>query len=237
MNKNPPPWQRNGNTSMVFEKCEKLSNLIVSKDVKFRDELFPEWRLNGQYSLFYKSIDLIQDSDNAIESFYQLSDKDFQSHSTIFIYGLMQAFICQQDGLYSLCKSLKNQKEIYQPKSIYDFLNYFCTEKDENGHNRISLIRWHRNNIAGHPTDKDYKDKNEFDSFYYQNIKAKNEKIYYFLSKGRKSKTSIEYAGNNPTFLSFEFNPMEQIKLQRKFSENVLDFISNILEKSTSDYN
>ncbi len=93
-----------------------------------------------KYNQIFTSIDLIEDSQIAIEEFENAKSNGKQGRSTLLIYGLLQSLFLQQDGLYHLYNCVVNDK-IKQT----DFFDTFSFDKD---------IREVRNDIAGHPTNR-----------------------------------------------------------------------------------
>ncbi len=93
-----------------------------------------------KYNQTFTSIDLIEDSQIAIEEFESAESLGKQGRSTLLIYGLLQSLFLQQDGLYHLYKCVVDES-IKQP----DFFDAFSFDKD---------IREVRNDIAGHPTNR-----------------------------------------------------------------------------------
>lgn len=93
-----------------------------------------------KYNQTFTSIDLIEDSQIAIEEFESAESLGKQGRSTLLIYGLLQSLFLQQDGLYHLYKCVLDEK-IKQT----DFFDKFSFDKD---------IREVRNDIAGHPTNR-----------------------------------------------------------------------------------
>lgn len=118
----------------VSELCNNLNRLI-------HEPLFHNF-YNVQNELKYNqafvSIDIIEDSQIAIEEYEKT--KKVEGRSTLLIYGLLQSFFLQQDGLYHLYKYIVNSK-IEQN----DFFDLFSFEKE---------IRNVRNDIVGHPTNR-----------------------------------------------------------------------------------
>jgi len=55
-----------------------------------------------KYNQTFTSIDLIEDSQIAIEEFKSAESLGKQGRSTLLIYGLLQSLFLQQDGLYRL---------------------------------------------------------------------------------------------------------------------------------------
>lgn len=92
------------------------------------------------YNQKFTSIDLIEDSQIAIEEFKSVNPTIKQGRSTLLIYGLLQSLFLQQDGLYHLYKCVVDEN-IKQT----DFFDTFSFDKN---------IRDVRNDIAGHPTNR-----------------------------------------------------------------------------------
>jgi len=93
-----------------------------------------------KYNQTFTSIDLIEDSQIAIEEFESAKSLGKQGRSTLLIYGLLQSLFLQQDGLYHLYKCVVDEN-IKQT----DFFDTFSFDKN---------IREVRNDIAGHPTNR-----------------------------------------------------------------------------------
>jgi hypothetical protein len=93
-----------------------------------------------KYNQTFTSIDLIEDSQIAIEDFESAESLEEQGRRTLLIYGLLQSLFLQQDGLYHLYKCVvdENIKQV-------DFFDIFSFDKN---------IREVRNDIAGHPTNR-----------------------------------------------------------------------------------
>ena len=93
-----------------------------------------------RYNQTFTSIDLIEDSQIAIEEFERAELLEKQARNTLLIYGLLQSLFLQQDGLYHLYKCVVDENI-----SQTDFFDSFSFDKD---------IREVRNDIAGHPTNR-----------------------------------------------------------------------------------
>ena len=93
-----------------------------------------------QYNQAFTSIDLIEDSQIAIEEFGRVQSLGKEGRSTLLIYGLLQSLFLQQDGLYHLYKCVVDNKS-----KQTDFFDAFSFDKN---------IREVRNDIAGHPTNR-----------------------------------------------------------------------------------
>ncbi|MGB3464609.1 MAG: hypothetical protein WBA74_05050, partial [Cyclobacteriaceae bacterium] len=91
---------------MITEICNKLNRDI-------HDSLFDNFHLASdelRYNRSFTSIDLIEDCQNAIEEFESTKVSGIEGRSTLFIYGVLQALFCQQDGLYHLYKSISGSE-------------------------------------------------------------------------------------------------------------------------------
>lgn len=94
----------------------------------------------GHYEQTFISIDQIEDCQDAIDEFKKLVRNE-QRRSILSIYGVLQAFFGQQDGLFYLFRSISNKQKL---KSA-DFFR---------GYELISKIREVRNDIVGHPSNR-----------------------------------------------------------------------------------
>lgn len=92
------------------------------------------------YNQTFTSIDLVEDSQIAIEEFEKIDANGIQGRSTLLIYGLLQSFFLQHDGLFHLYKCIVNRNITRN-----DFFNLFSFDQ---------VIREVRNDIAGHPTNR-----------------------------------------------------------------------------------
>ena len=63
-----------------------------------------------KYNQTFTSIDLIEDSQIAIEEFENAKSNGKEGRSTLLIYGLLQSLFLQQDGLYHLYKCIVDDK-------------------------------------------------------------------------------------------------------------------------------
>jgi len=120
----------------IIELCNTL-NEAINKPLYHNFYNLPNELL---YNQTFTSIDLIEDSQIAIEEFERAESLGKQGRSTLLIYGLLQSLFLQQDGLYNLYKCVVDGK-IKQT----DFFEIFSFDKN---------IREVRNDIAGHPTNR-----------------------------------------------------------------------------------
>jgi hypothetical protein len=121
----------------IQQKCDELNRRI-------HDKLFLSNYLSasiGDYKRVITSIDLIEDSENAIEEFENIAETNFQNRSTLYIYGVLQSMYCQQDGLFHLFKTTTKKllRNVYELFELYNF---------------NKSIREVRDDIAGHPADR-----------------------------------------------------------------------------------
>jgi hypothetical protein len=120
----------------ILELCNNLNRLI-------HEPLFHNFYNvpnELKYNQTFTSIDLIEDSQIAIEEYENSETNGIKGRSTLLFYGLLQSFFLQQGGLYHLYKCMIDSN-IKQP----DFFDLFSFEKE---------IRDVRNDIAGHPTNR-----------------------------------------------------------------------------------
>ncbi|WP_339880791.1 hypothetical protein [uncultured Algoriphagus sp.] len=120
----------------IIELCSTLNKAIHEPLYHYFYNIPDELNYNQTFT----SIDLIEDSQIAIEEYKNAKSNGKKGRSTLLIYGLLQAFFLQQDGLYHLYKCIVNNK-INQT----NFFDLFSFDKD---------IREVRNDIAGHPTNR-----------------------------------------------------------------------------------
>lgn len=121
----------------IQQKCNKLNTDIHNR-------LFLNNYLStkiGDYERVFTSIDLIEDCQNAIDEFERIPEINFQTRSTLYVYGVLQSMYCQQDGLYHLYKTIKNA----DTKNVYELFKIYQFNKE---------IREVRDDIAGHPADR-----------------------------------------------------------------------------------
>ena len=121
----------------IQKKCDKLNRDIHNR-------LFLNNYLSitiGDYERVFTSIDLIEDSQNAIEEFENIPENSIRPRTTLYIYGVLQSMYCQQDGLFHLYRTIINKDIIH----IYELFELFQFNKE---------IREVRDDIAGHPVDR-----------------------------------------------------------------------------------
>ncbi|MCK4813780.1 MAG: hypothetical protein KAT14_07575 [Candidatus Marinimicrobia bacterium] len=120
--------------NLIFKKCSNLYSAI--------DDL-NKYKFITDENSYYKatvSIDVIKDTQNAIEEYLNIDEINFKNRSTLFIYGVLQSIYCQQDGILSLYQSLIDNKYKY----LSELDNYQL----------IETVRKIRNDIVGHPTNR-----------------------------------------------------------------------------------
>jgi hypothetical protein len=154
----------------IQEWCGDL-NEKIHEDIYLDNFLLPD---ESRHSKAFTSLDVIEDSQSAIDEFINLPETLFLGRSTLYIYGVLQALYCQQDGLQHFYESVKNKT----------FNGFHGLIKHLGAWNEINNIRSVRNEIAGHPSN------------------LRNGKEFYFIAKGPNSKFSFEYGGYTPKFKS-----------------------------------
>lgn len=120
----------------IQEKCRNLNNEIHNR--MFKNHHFDS--TFGHYEQTFISIDQVEDCQDAIDE-YNLMNRKGNKKSILTIYGILQAFYGQQDGLFYLYKSITNQSDL----TLFKFFN-------EHGLNQE--IRDVRNEIVGHPSNR-----------------------------------------------------------------------------------
>ncbi|QQS28416.1 MAG: hypothetical protein IPM47_16355 [Sphingobacteriales bacterium] len=128
--------QDNQKMNEILDLCNTLNKIIQEPLYHNFYNLTNKLKCNQTFA----SIDLIEDSQIAIDEFESAEPLGKQGRSTLLIYGLLQSLFLQQDGLYHLYKCVVDEN-INQK----DFFDLFSFDKD---------IREVRNDIAGHPTNR-----------------------------------------------------------------------------------
>jgi len=118
----------------IQEHCSAL-NISIHKRIFLTNFLQAE----RNHERAFTSIDVIEDCQDAIDEFVEV--ERINRRSTLYIYGVLQAMYCQQDGLFQLYKTIVDGKI----KNVYELfkLNEFPNN-----------IREVRDDIAGHPVDR-----------------------------------------------------------------------------------
>lgn len=181
-------WEIENN---ILDLCNYLNSSIRNPFHDNSNELV--------YNQTFTSIDVIEDSQMAINEFKHIESNE-RGKNILLIYGLLQSLFLQQDGLHHLYKCVvdKNIK-------LDNFFDAFSFDK---------TIREVRNDIAGHPTNR-------------------NNTEFYFIEKGTISKEKFTYAGYTPKFRKVDVDLNTFITKQSEFTINVLQKVKeNILKKN-----
>lgn len=86
---------------MIIEKVSEVRDYINDPRKKFK--LFQN---KNKWRQLCASMDVIQDTQLAIDSYFKLGKFDAYSGGYLYLYGLLQAFFMQQDAVSSLNCSL-----------------------------------------------------------------------------------------------------------------------------------
>ena len=113
----------------LFEEIRKICNHPWKKQILFQDRV--EW------DKLWTSLDVIEDSQLAIDDYKDLPDFNAYEKGYLYVYGVLQALFLQQDALANLNFALLKEK-----------INF---EKD---YPELYTIRESRNNSIGHPTNR-----------------------------------------------------------------------------------
>lgn len=185
-------------TRSIQDWCGDL-NSKIHEDIYLDNFLLPD---ESRHSKAFTSLDVIEDAQSAIDEFLNLPDALFLGRSTLYIYGVLQALYCQQDGLLHFYEAVQN-------KTFNGFHNLI---KELGSWYEISKIRSVRNEIAGHPSN------------------VKNGKEFYFIAKGRNSKFCFEYGGYTPKFRSAKVDLKEFIERQSDFCRHILELSEKTID-------
>lgn len=126
------------------KQTEGKVNSISERAHTIRDQINHPWKRELIFSDSVKwdkvcsCMDVLGDTQLAIDSFFKLPDFSCDNGGYLFLYGLLQAFYLQQDAVNHLSKALFN-KSINWKKEYPD----------------IFWVRDLRNDATGHPTNRD----------------------------------------------------------------------------------
>ena len=126
-------------------------NCVEEKEKNIRDLVNHPWKLQSllgdkpKWNKLCASMDVIGDTQIAINSYYSLPSFKAEIGGYLFLYGLLQAFFLQQDAISNLSDALFNKPIIWK-KEYPD----------------IYQIRELRNDSIGHPTKRGNDDSFHF---------------------------------------------------------------------------
>lgn len=163
----------------------------------------------GDYEKCFTSLDVIEDSEDAIDEFLDLPESNMPKRSVLYIYGVLQAMYCQQDGLFSLHQNISK----LEFKKQNDFFNYFKFNMD---------IREIRNDIAGHPTSR--KGNSEF----YFIDKGPNSKFGFSYAGYKPEFRVVE--------VDLKYLIEEQREFTRKVLKEVENIIKRTVKEHKEEY-
>lgn len=150
---------------MIDNLCKNIRELCNhpwKKELLFQDRV--------KWSKLWTSLDVIEDSQQAINDYLNLPEFNSNSRGYLYIYGVLQAINLQQDALKNLSGALFNEK--------IDF---------KENYPKLYKIREYRNDSIGHPTNR-----GNGKSFHYigrPSIKKKGFKlISYYPKTGEQTK-------------------------------------------------
>lgn len=122
----------------IQRKCNNLNRDIHVKI--FRNNFLDK---GNDYERAFTSLDVIEDCQDAFEEYISIPVKNIPRRTTLYVYGVLQAMYCQQDGLFHLYRTLVDSKI----KKVNQLFELF--ELD----NEIRIVR---DDIAGHPADRNF---------------------------------------------------------------------------------
>ena len=187
----------------IQEKCNKINEDIYNSLFCKNYLLEAPGKYNNER--VFTSLDVIEDCQDAIEEFEDIPEDRIKPRTTLYIYGVLQAIYCQQDGLLNLYKTII-QPEI---KNVYDlFLKYNLSKE----------IREVGDDIAGHPTDRNY------------------GKEFYYIAKGSNSKYRFAYGGYTPDYRMVHVDLKKFISEQNEFAQAVLKEIEDYVLQAIQNH-
>lgn len=156
-----------------MEQSDSLQKKCTDLNKDIHKTLFKNNFLNKEedYIRAFTSLDVIEDCQDAIKEFVNIPQDSLPSRTTLYIYGVLQAMYCQQDGLFHLYRTLADGKI----KKISQLFELF--ELD-------TQIRIVRDEIAGHPADRNYGKE-----FYYIAKGANSKYMFTYAGYNPKFKT------------------------------------------------
>jgi hypothetical protein len=118
----------------IFTEIREICNHPWKKELLFQDKIGFD---KIKWSKLWASMDVIEDSQIAINDYTNLSEFRSNENGYLYVYGILHALYLQQDSLINLNKALF-EKGIDFKKDYPELYN----------------IRENRNNSIGHPTDR-----------------------------------------------------------------------------------
>jgi hypothetical protein len=118
-------------------------DLVQQRDTRIRDLVNHPWKLQSllddktKWNKLCASMDVIGDTQIAINSYFSLPGFKAENGGYLFLYGLLQAFFLQQDAINHLSEALFDKP-----------INWKAEYQD------IYLVRELRNDSIGHPTKR-----------------------------------------------------------------------------------
>jgi len=155
------------NKKIIENNLKKVRDLI--NDSWKREMLFKD---KTQWEKVCSSMDVLEDTQIAINSYFDLSDSNFDETGKCYLllYGLLQAFFLQQDAINNLSQALFN-KEI----------------KWKEEYPSLFEIRKIRNDAIGHPTSR-----NNDESFHYISRNSLKKNSFELASFYPKKKSNFK---------------------------------------------
>ena len=183
----------------------KIYDLVSNIRDKINDSI-KQARLLEDKEKWYRlcsSLDVIEDTQEAIDYYHKTEFPKENGGKYLYIYGLLQAFFVQQDAVSNMHKALYDVK-----------INY------KNDYKKLFNLRELRNDIIGHPTDR-----NEGESF-------------HFISQPTLTKDSFEIMSSYRNGINKfrTINTIEIIDHQKKDIINILEMINNKLDNDIKEF-
>lgn len=185
------------NPSSIKEKMQRVRELVNhpwKREVIFSDKV--------KWDKVCSSMDVLEDTQSAINSYFELNDSDFADEGVryLYLYGLLQAFFLQQDAINHLYQALFG-KVIKWKREYPD----------------LYVIRELRNDAVGHPTSR-----NNDNSFHYIARVSLSKQSFELASYYPKRSRSFYYR-------TIDLYDLKQ-KQEKDFC-NILDKVIALLEE------
>lgn len=155
-------------------------DLVEQRDKRIRDLVNRPWKQQGlledrtKWNKLYASMDVIGDTQIAINCYFSLPSFKAENGGYLFLYGLLQAFFLQQDAINHLSEAL------------FDKPISWKTEYPD-----IYLVRELRNDSIGHPTKRGKDESFHFIARY--SISKGHFRLMSHYSKNSKSEFNDIY--------------------------------------------
>lgn len=191
-----------------LQRIRDLLNNSWRKEVLFSDKI--------KWNKAWSSLDTIEDTQVAIDSYCSLNDFNAYNNGYLYIYGILQALFLQQDALNSL--------------------NHVIFDKEINWMKRypeLHKIRDYRNDSIGHPTNR--RNNKSFHRISRYSIKKTGFELVSYFPKQEKSSEFIKVDVMNCINIQSAIlkNILDQSmkRLEEEYKNHKSKFLKNPIKK------